>query len=140
MVYLSCPYPFKFPKGCLPKILLGPLLNTWSHIFMRGNSSYIDEGYLVCSRTSTIKLFCENNSRFLAVNCFRKKASSQMFDWVLINSPLYSGFVIQCLKARSNHRRCSTKKAVLRNFTILTEKRVKSSNFLKRETPTGVFL
>ena len=29
---LSRPYPFKFFKGCLPQILLGPLLNTLSQI------------------------------------------------------------------------------------------------------------
>ena len=28
MVYLSRPYPFRFFIGCLPQILLGPLLNT----------------------------------------------------------------------------------------------------------------
>ena len=28
MVCLSRPYPFKFFKGCLPQILLGPFLNT----------------------------------------------------------------------------------------------------------------
>ena len=28
----SRPYPFKFFKGCLPQILLGPFLNTLSHI------------------------------------------------------------------------------------------------------------
>ena len=33
-VCLSRPYPFKFFKGCLPQILLGPLLNTLSHISM----------------------------------------------------------------------------------------------------------
>ena len=32
MVCLSRPYPFKFFKGCLPQILFGPLLNTFSHI------------------------------------------------------------------------------------------------------------
>ena len=32
MVCLSRPYPFKFFKGCLPQILLGPLLNTLSQI------------------------------------------------------------------------------------------------------------
>ena len=31
MVCLSRPYLFKFFKGCLPQILLGPLLNTLSH-------------------------------------------------------------------------------------------------------------
>ena len=28
---ISRPYPFKFFKGCLPQILLGPFLNTLSH-------------------------------------------------------------------------------------------------------------
>ena len=39
------------------------------------------------SRTSTMERFCENSYRHLAVNCFRKKAPSQMFDWA-INTPL----------------------------------------------------
>ena len=29
---LSRPYPFKSFKGCLPQILLGPFLNTLSHM------------------------------------------------------------------------------------------------------------
>ena len=32
---LSRPYHFKFFKGCLPEILLGPLLNTSAHVFQR---------------------------------------------------------------------------------------------------------
>ena len=32
MVCLSRPYPFKFFKGCLPQVLLGPFLNALSHI------------------------------------------------------------------------------------------------------------
>ena len=32
MVWLSRPYTFKLFKGCLPQILPGPLLNTWTHI------------------------------------------------------------------------------------------------------------
>ena len=31
-ICLGRPYSFKFFKGCLPQILLGPLLNTLSHI------------------------------------------------------------------------------------------------------------
>ena len=31
---LSRPYPFKYFKGCLPQNLLGPLLNTSSHMFL----------------------------------------------------------------------------------------------------------
>ena len=30
---ISRPYPLIFFKGCQPQILLGPLLNTWSHIY-----------------------------------------------------------------------------------------------------------
>ena len=30
---LSRPHPFKFFKDCLPQILLGPFLNTWTQIF-----------------------------------------------------------------------------------------------------------
>ena len=33
MVCLSRSYHFKFSKGCLPQILLGPFLNTLSHFF-----------------------------------------------------------------------------------------------------------
>ena len=32
MVYLSRPYYFKFFKGCLPQILLSPLLNNLSYM------------------------------------------------------------------------------------------------------------
>ena len=31
---VSRPYSFKFFKGCLPKILLGPFLNTLSHLIV----------------------------------------------------------------------------------------------------------
>ena len=31
---LSRPYPFKFFKGCLPQILLGPFLNTCSYLLV----------------------------------------------------------------------------------------------------------
>ena len=31
---LSRPYPFKLFKGCLPQILLAPLLNTLSHLIV----------------------------------------------------------------------------------------------------------
>ena len=30
--HLGRPYHFKFFKGCLPQILLGPFLNTLSHL------------------------------------------------------------------------------------------------------------
>ena len=48
MFYLSRPYPFKFFKGCLPQILLGPFLNTLSHISdaLGNNKKFISE---ICS-------------------------------------------------------------------------------------------
>ena len=36
------PYPFKFFEACLPQILLGPLLNTLSHIAFRSLNSTIN--------------------------------------------------------------------------------------------------
>lgn len=41
------------------------------------------EAYVEPSTISKMELFCEYNQRLNAVNCFRKKASSQIFDWVL---------------------------------------------------------
>ena len=38
MVCLARPYPFKFFKSCLPQILLGPFLNTFTHMIT--SSSY----------------------------------------------------------------------------------------------------
>ena len=35
MVSLNRPYHFKFFKGCLPQILLGPFLNTLTHILIK---------------------------------------------------------------------------------------------------------
>ena len=45
------------------------------------------EPHLEPSRTRMMNQFCENCYRFTAVNCFRKKATSQMLDWIL-NTPL----------------------------------------------------
>ena len=42
MVSLSRLYPFKFFKGCLPKNLLSPLLNTLSQI--QGEKAYPPQG------------------------------------------------------------------------------------------------
>ena len=47
----------------------------------------LETSHLEPSRTLTMELFRENSWRLKAVNYFRKKAPSQMFDWVL-NTPL----------------------------------------------------
>ena len=48
---LKRPYHFKFFKGCLPQILLGPFLNTLSHIlrlfFLQFVNKTITAGFLV---------------------------------------------------------------------------------------------
>ena len=49
---LSRPCPFRFFKGCLPQILLGPFLNTLSHMFLRALN------------TSLSILFCNLNYLF----------------------------------------------------------------------------
>ena len=39
------PYPFKFFKGCLPQILLGPFLNTLSHLIFQMHFSLFNMSY-----------------------------------------------------------------------------------------------
>ena len=39
MVCLIKQYHFKFLKGCLQKILIGPLLNALSHLIRKANES-----------------------------------------------------------------------------------------------------
>ena len=45
------------------------------------------EAYLEPKRASMIKLLCENSQQLKAVIYFRKKAASEMFNWVL-NRPM----------------------------------------------------
>ena len=41
MVCLSRPYHFRYFKGCLPKILLGPFLNTLAHMIMLSRGVFV---------------------------------------------------------------------------------------------------
>ena len=50
MACLSRPYPFKFFKGCLPQILLGLFLNTFSHVYLNEPLTM----YNVCKITKTV--------------------------------------------------------------------------------------
>ena len=50
------------------------------------------EAYLEYSRTSTRKLFCENNSRLLADNYFRKKTSRERERNISILTILHLSF------------------------------------------------
>ena len=47
----------------------------------------VKKSFLKNSANFTMELFCENSEPLLAVNYFRKKVSSQMFDWVLNTLP-----------------------------------------------------
>ena len=61
------------------------------HIEKQNHYYYFEaKVYLELSRTSMMERFCDNSSQFLAVNYFRKNAPSQMFDWVLNRSQVYS--------------------------------------------------
>ena len=56
MGYLSRPYRFKFFKGCLPQILLGPFLNTLSHMSLIAYANAIFEKYSSFFEFAVIKL------------------------------------------------------------------------------------
>ena len=57
--------------------------------FNKLNLRVYAKAYLVSSGISTMKLFLRKQLRALAVNHFRKKASLQIFNWVLNTSLLY---------------------------------------------------
>ena len=46
---LSRPYCVKFFKGCLPQLLLGPFLNTLSHLFTSLRNSGFKRLVLLCT-------------------------------------------------------------------------------------------
>ena len=55
MVCLSRPHRFKFFKGCLPQVLLGPILNTLTHIiiqFSMKNGKWVDNKHPMNSKWS----------------------------------------------------------------------------------------
>ena len=49
MVCLSTPYHFRFAKGCLPQILLGPFLNTLPHMILVFKATDIVYGTILVS-------------------------------------------------------------------------------------------
>ena len=56
MVCLNRPYHFKFFKGCLPQIPLGPFLNTLSHIYINFEVLSFRDVFSTC-QTSLVVLF-----------------------------------------------------------------------------------
>ena len=68
MVWLSRPYPFKFFKGCLLQILLGPFLNTLSHLYlvleMLEIAFYLTLSAFIISFINIIFHYCNLNNYF----------------------------------------------------------------------------
>ena len=52
-ICLSRPYPFKFFKGCLSQILLGPLFSTLSHLSMLILLSKLEVCFQICHKLLT---------------------------------------------------------------------------------------
>ena len=65
---LSRPYPFKFFKGCLLQILLGPFLNTLSHLYlvleMLEIAFYLTLSAFIISFINIIFHYCNLNNYF----------------------------------------------------------------------------
>ena len=64
-------YQVKFFKGCLPQILLGPLLNTLSHI-----ENYVSNSFPEWSKFNTefpenqwVRLFFSTSCCFMSIKC-----------------------------------------------------------------------
>ena len=57
MVWLSRPYHFYFFKASLPQILLGPFLNTLSHIFLESNTRDLS------AIGECVMFICEKNNK-----------------------------------------------------------------------------
>ena len=96
------PYPFEFFKGCLPQILLGPFLNTLTHIQWQTVQS--------CMSTSITFHVNLNILKYLSV------------------PPM----VQQLDKCRSSRPEVFCKKVVLRNFAKLTGKHMCQSLFFDK--------
>ena len=81
--------------GCLPQILLGPFLNTLTHISL-GELTY---GGVYRTQSNIFEgTHCENSQGPLAVNRFRMQTSPYMFDRVLNTSLSNTASFEQCGK------------------------------------------
>ena len=81
MFYLSRSNPFKFFKGFLPQILLGPFLNTLSQIYMSALQMLYHLKKLFPYHINLIPLSFYNNSadnplfsyKITSIECLKKK-------------------------------------------------------------------
>ena len=72
MVCLSRPYQFKFFKGCLPQISLGPFLNTLSHLWLRVSKWLKSEAHSEPYPTSNMELYVKLVNSFSLSTIFAK--------------------------------------------------------------------
>ena len=85
MVYLSRPYHFKFFKGCLPQILLGPFLNTLSHMIGSYHASVITSNIFICWFIAIYFGFCN----MLRIKIFHKNTAI-FYVFYLLNVQIIS--------------------------------------------------
>ena len=85
MVYLSRPYHFKFFKGCLPQILLGPFLNTLSHMIGSYHALVITSNIFICWFIAIYFGFCN----MLRIKIFHKNTAI-FYVFYLLNVQIIS--------------------------------------------------
>ena len=82
MVYLDRTNPFKFFKGCLPQILLGPFLNTWTQLLKaKDRQSWVKIlEILKSSRSQMLLKIGVFENRLQACNFIKKVTLAQVFS------------------------------------------------------------
>ena len=113
----------KFFKDCLPQILLGPLLNTLSHLTF-GRIINVKSNFRLSLARMLHGKWKQNK------NILRLKTLNLIkFFWFWCkksvnprNTNKLQIFITKYINDRSSHQRCSVKKDVLRNFATFTGK------------------
>ena len=138
---LSTPYSFKYLKGCLPEILLGPFLNTLTHFFLLKH--FIREAHIawcIGKSNSSVYVFVANFPIF-PNNSGRIHLLKLKID-MLYN--MENTFRLPVFKISVPE---SLKKVLLKIFQNLKEnpcvgasiKKIKNKKkIIKKETPTQV--
>ena len=147
MVCLNRPYPFKFFKGCLPQILLGPFLNTLSQMSRRR------PGYLLnvlCAfslrpvskgsiATIQILIHTTNFEKIFSASKYRSMYETKPVEPSTLRSMQIFNFLFNFRRYLFYHhfaeavaQSCSVKKVILRNFAKRTGKHLYQSLFINQ--------
>ena len=118
------PYHFKFFKGCLPQILLGPFLNTLTHMVV----FVICREFVSCTLSTLLKATCGNMSG-LTLDC--KVAYSSPTRILLALSMLIMLIIHQTIKKQPPE--VFYKKVVLKNFAKYAGKHLCQSLFFNKK-------